>query len=226
MQGSRIALVEVRGGRMSDSVHMVSWFEEGDVSWLRSLAPDWIVAIDVETTGLDPEVDEIIQIACVDGSGEPLIDSLVRPVRRHEESDAKRITGINPGALECQPSFGELASEMSELFGNAALIVGYNLAFDLRFLSEQGVLPSRVVCFDVMREFAPVARKRAAAGGFRMVPLAECARYYGMDIVPHDALEDARATCACFRRMLEDDGSRFGLPGSMPYLEAVRRHFS
>ena len=51
--------MEVRGGRMSASVHMVSWFEEGDVSWLRSLSPDRIVAIDVETTGLDPEVDEI-----------------------------------------------------------------------------------------------------------------------------------------------------------------------
>lgn len=213
-------------GGMSDSVHMASWFEEGDVSWLRSLAPERIVAIDVETTGLDPEADEIIQIACVDGLGEPLVDSLVRPARRHEESGAKRITGIDPGALERQPAFGELASEISELLNNAALVVGYNLAFDLRFLSEQGVLPPRIVCFDVMREFALVARKRAAAGGFRMVPLAECARYYGMNIIPHDALEDARATCTCFRRMLEDDGSRFGLPGCMPYLEAVRRHFS
>lgn len=100
---------------MSASVHMVSWFEEGDVSWLRSLSPDRIVAIDVETTGLDPEVGEIIQIACVDGSGEPLIDSLVRPVRRHEESDAMRITGIDPGALERQPAFGELAGEISTL---------------------------------------------------------------------------------------------------------------
>lgn len=139
---------------MSDSVHMVSWFEEGDVSWLRSLVSDRIVAIDVETTGLDPETDEIIQIACVDGSGEPLIDSLVRPVRRHEESDAMRITGIDPGSLECQQAFGEFAGEISELLRSAALIVGYNLAFDLRFLSERGVLPSRVVCFDVMREFS------------------------------------------------------------------------
>jgi DNA polymerase-3 subunit epsilon len=39
------------------------------------------VFLDLETTGLDPRTDEILEIGILDDAGRVLLDSLVRPER-------------------------------------------------------------------------------------------------------------------------------------------------
>lgn len=68
-----------------------------------------------------------------------------------------------------------------------------------------------------------VGSRRRPSGAYAWVPLATCARHYSVRLHAHDALADACATMLCFQRMLEDDGSAFGGPGCVPYLEVVRR---
>ena len=55
------------------------WYRAGDVAPLRGLALDRIACLDVETTELDPHVDEALQIALVRGDDEVLLSRYVRP---------------------------------------------------------------------------------------------------------------------------------------------------
>lgn len=39
------------------------WYRTGDISAQRELSRDRVVCLDVETTGLDPRTDEVLQVA-------------------------------------------------------------------------------------------------------------------------------------------------------------------
>lgn len=41
------------------------------------------IVIDTETTGLDPEKDELLQVSIIDDEGNVLFNSLFRPERTH-----------------------------------------------------------------------------------------------------------------------------------------------
>ena len=77
-------------------------------------------------------------------------------------------------------------------------MVGYNVDFDLKMLQAGEVYPSCAKTFDVMKEYA-----RLLPNG-RWVKLIECAHNYGYDYVPHDSLNDVRATLHCYKKLLQD----------------------
>ena len=100
------------------------------------------VALDVETTGLDPSRDRIIEIgavrftfAGVAETYETLVDPGV-PL----PAAVVRITGIAPALLRGAPSFNAVRLDIENFLGDAA-IVGHNIAFDLAFLARAGVEP-------------------------------------------------------------------------------------
>ena len=52
------------------------------------------VFLDLETTGLDPRTDEILEIGILDDAGRVLLDSLVRPERHRRWPGAEAIQGV------------------------------------------------------------------------------------------------------------------------------------
>lgn len=201
------------------------WYRTGDIAALRELSCDRVVCLDVETTGLDPRTDEVLQIAFVRGDGEVLLSRYVQPEHHSSWPLAQRTHGISPSMVEGCPSLVSLKSEIEEYFEDVDLIVGYNVAFDLLFLRTAGISFGNASVFDVMREFAPVAgRWDADRQRYAWVSLAYCARYYGIPLRAHDALGDARATLACFWAMIGKDASRGRLMSSGAYLDVVARY--
>lgn len=200
------------------------WYRSGSIDVLRSISPGVIRCLDVETTGLSPSRDEILQIAVVDGEGATCLHSLVKPARHGEWGRSQAIHHVSPFDVSRAPSMEHVLPLAEGALACAGLLVGYNLPFDLAFLDAAGASVGMSRRFDVMREFAPVLGQRGRCGGFRWQSLAVCAAYYGVELRPHDALADARAALACFYRMLEDDGSRYHRPGSTPYLTLVGSH--
>ncbi|MBM2826809.1 MAG: box helicase [Dehalococcoidia bacterium] len=98
------------------------------------------VALDVETTGLDPQRDEIIEIGLVrfDAEGETeSYTTLIDPDCPVPYS-IQRLTGITGEALAGAPRKDQVLHPVVEFIGNRA-IVGQNLAFDLAFLSRSGI---------------------------------------------------------------------------------------
>lgn len=96
------------------------------------------VALDVETTGLKPNRQRIIEIAAIryrHGQVERSFESFINPERGIPEFITKLTTITNEHVREA-PTFGQVASEVVEFIGDS-LIVGHNVRFDISFLNAE-----------------------------------------------------------------------------------------
>jgi predicted DnaQ family exonuclease/DinG family helicase len=151
------------------------------------------VALDTETTGLDPENDEIIEVAAIafDEHGvEGELHTLVRPLRP-PPFQIERLTGIRATELMAAPSFAGVASDLSAFVG-ASPVVGQSVDFDLDFLGRSGVwLPGDV--YDT-HELAQLLLP--ALGDYSLRGIAE---HLGIEFpVRHRARADAEAARSVF----------------------------
>lgn len=97
------------------------------------------VAIDLETTGLDPTRDAIIEVAVVTFRGNDIIDefaALVNPLRDIPPY-VSQLTGITDAMVADAPSLFSLRSRLRSKLADH-VIVGHNVEFDLGFLREPG----------------------------------------------------------------------------------------
>lgn len=96
------------------------------------------VAIDLETTGLDFEKDEIIEVALVRfENGEPVEseDYLVKPTTAVLRPFIENLTGISNADLESAEPFAALAGKIYSFIGDMP-IVAHNANFDSKFLKQ------------------------------------------------------------------------------------------
>lgn len=103
-----------------------------------SLADIPLVAIDTETTGRDPAVDRIVEIACVIGVGGRIVEQkswLVNPGRPIPK-EAFDVHGIGDDDVCDKPSFAEIAEEVAQAL-EGRLPVAYNAEFDKEFLAVE-----------------------------------------------------------------------------------------
>jgi len=99
--------------------------------------PNVYVAIDLETTGLDPERDAIIEIGAVRFRGDQVLgtfESLVNPGRPIPYS-IQPLTGIKPDDVRHAPPLASVLPRLRRLVGDQP-IVGHNVGFDLSFLGR------------------------------------------------------------------------------------------
>jgi len=99
------------------------------------------VALDLETTGLNPERDAIIEIGVVrfreDGPELEAWSTLVNPGGRIPHK-IELLTGISSAELEAAPPLSAVSGRLGRLVGDVP-IVGHNVGFDLGFLTAHGV---------------------------------------------------------------------------------------
>lgn len=163
-----------------------------------------IIAIDTETTGLNPNEDEIIQFSAVDMLRHELADFLIKPIFHERWDAAEKINGISPEDVrDCLP-ITDRKVEIERLLNGADLIIGYNIKFDLDFLASGGIVLPLTETLDIQRIFESIKNETTEDGISRKrQSLVSCAAYYGYNWngKPHDSLADARATMFCFQKM-------------------------
>jgi DNA polymerase III subunit epsilon len=96
------------------------------------------VGVDVETTGLRPTTNRIIEVGLVryaDGEAIDRFATLCNPERRLP-SYISKLTGLTNADLEDAALFSGIAAEVEEFLGDS-LIVGHNVGFDLGFLNAE-----------------------------------------------------------------------------------------
>jgi DNA polymerase-3 subunit epsilon/ATP-dependent DNA helicase DinG len=101
---------------------------------------DTFVAIDLETTGLDPAREAIIEVAAVTVKAGRIVDewsSLVNPGRRIP-AFITRLTGITTAMVADAPDVFSLRRPIQRLLGSH-LLVGHNVEFDLGFLRQESL---------------------------------------------------------------------------------------
>ena len=103
--------------------------------------PSTYVALDLETTGLDPQADAIIEVGAVRFDRRGILDrftTLVNP-RRPVPPRIQTLTGIKDEEVRQAPPLETIAYDL-ERFLEGAVIVGHNVAgFDVRFLDAAGI---------------------------------------------------------------------------------------
>lgn len=104
---------------------------------------DTFIAFDVETTGLSPDADRIVELSAVrfcDFKAVDCFSTMIKADRQITEG-AFLVNGITEQDLENAPSESEAMKAFSEFIGSDALIgktilVAHNAVFDLAFVSN------------------------------------------------------------------------------------------
>jgi DNA polymerase-3 subunit epsilon len=79
--------------------------------------------MDLETTGLDPRIDEIVEIGILDEDGQVLLDTLVRPVRHQYWPGAQRVHGIAPADVQDALTLDELRPRIIEAVSDSLVVI-------------------------------------------------------------------------------------------------------
>ncbi len=98
------------------------------------------VAVDLETTGLRPDQDAIIEIGAVKFAGPRILDTYQSFVSISGPLPFRiqRLTGIVPANLRRAPALASLLPGLRAFLGDAPL-VGHSVSFDASFLRRSGV---------------------------------------------------------------------------------------
>jgi DNA polymerase-3 subunit epsilon/ATP-dependent DNA helicase DinG len=158
-----------------------------------------IVALDIETTGLDPYRDEIIEIGAVRFNGKRIEDewsTLIKP-RQAIPPFITQLTGISNEMVFNAPEVQDVIQEFADFVGNAP-ILGQNLQFDLSFLQRQRVLQYN----QVIDTYELASVLMPTAGRYNLSALGQA---LGI-ILPgdaHRALYDAQLTTAVYQALLQ-----------------------
>lgn len=112
------------------------------------------IVLDTETTGLDPEADEILQLAIIDGNGNVLWNKLYKPEYVTHWPKAEAINHINPFDVRKCECITKDVEAIQNIINRAREICVFNAKFDLAFLAEIGIRLNRNKVTDTMREYA------------------------------------------------------------------------
>ena len=177
------------------------------------------VALDLETTGLDSNRHQILEIGAVRFRGDEVIETyqtLVNPGVPIPEF-IQRLTHISPQQVKRAPFFSSVASEIEDFLG-ADPIIGHNIQFDIGFLASNGVPLSNPSydTWDLASVFLPASRQ------YSLKYLTSFFQVEHNDA--HRALADAMATKNVYIKLLrlaaEQDA---GLLGYLSNLAARSR---
>jgi DNA polymerase-3 subunit epsilon len=166
------------------------------------------IVIDTETTGLNPYDDELLQVSIIDGQGNTLFNSYIKPLYTDNWNKAMAVNHITPETVATAPNILEVKQEISRIINSAHTIIGYNVDFDLGFLSNIGIKNENAAIVDVMENFAYIYGEWSEQYGcHKWQRLTKCAEYYGYDWgtdIAHDSLADCKATLYCYQKMLQE----------------------
>ncbi len=98
------------------------------------------VALDLETTGLDPQKDAILELGAVrfrDGQILDRFSQVVNPGRAIPPA-IQQMTGISQAEADAAPPLSRVASKFRAFVGDAP-IVGHNIGFDINFMRANGL---------------------------------------------------------------------------------------
>lgn len=165
---------------------------------------DSYISIDLETTGLDPKRDRIIEIGAVkvrDGNICDRYQKLVDP-RRELGEFVSELTGISDDMLQGMPVIQDLIGEVVEWCEELPLL-GHHIIFDYSFLKRAAVnagltfercgIDTLALC----RLYMPAEEKKnlAAASAYYEIEQPEA----------HRALADAMTTHLLYQRLAQQE---------------------
>lgn len=121
---------EIRTVKGRGRVYESAEIENRVHSWdLPEYDPNRVVAVDVETTGLNVLTDDVLQAAVVEYDGDGRLNQFFGS-SKPDWRQAQQVHGITPESVNGLQRLCECPDVVSDALIDADVIVGYNLAFD------------------------------------------------------------------------------------------------
>ncbi|AKI97315.1 PolC-type DNA polymerase III [Kosmotoga pacifica] len=159
------------------------------------------VVFDLETTGLNPSADEIIEFGAIKLKGTEIVDSfttLVKP-KREISAETFEITGISNEMLKDAPSLEEALSSFLE-FIEGCILVAHNATFDYRFVRSA---VKELFGKDWNAPYIDTLALSKSLLKSRSYSLDNVVKHLKLgNFNHHRALEDARVTTEVFKKFL------------------------
>lgn len=173
-------------------------------NYIKILTDSDFTVVDVETTGLSPSNNKIIEIALVkiqDGKIADNFHSFINPGREIPYY-ITQFTGITNEDVYDAPFFEEIADEILSFIGNS-ILTGHNLSFDKSFLRKELLItnrediPNKDICtLKIARRLYPELPSKS---------LGALCKYLGIrNKNSHRALSDAQATAKILFKMIDE----------------------
>ncbi len=106
----------------------------------EKISDNIIVVFDIETTGLDPEIDEIIELGAVKIENGNIIEKFSTFVKPNVQipDEVVELTGINDEMVADAPPINLVIKEFYE-FAEGCTLCGHNaIKFDIKFIKREG----------------------------------------------------------------------------------------
>lgn len=183
------------------------------------------ISVDVETTGLDPRRDAIVEIGAVRIEAGRTVDEIETLVYadRTIPLAARRIHGISNEMLVGKPRIAEAMRMLVDFAGDGTLVEHSYKAFDVLFIERAWGAPITApyvnTCMLSRRLFPHLPRHT----------LDECCRRFGIVNQArsgqgrHGALSDARATAQLLLKLLELTRTRYPRLGDLVSACSIER---
>ena len=160
------------------------------------------ISIDLETTGLNPKQDKIIEIGAIkvmDGRKADTFSTFVNPGRKLEERITE-LTGITQEQVDAAPEIENVLPQLLEFLEELPLL-GHRILFDYSFLKKAAV--NQKFTFEkqgidtlrIARVFLPQLEHRT---------LEYLCKYYEIPHTAHRAIGDAEATSQLYQLLAEN----------------------
>lgn len=164
--------------------------------------PNDYTIVDVETTGLVPEYDDIIEVGALKVAEGIVVDtfqSFIMPYDGFKVPDfINSLTGITDEMLSGSPSFSDIKDMFLSFVGNS-IIIGHNVGFDINFLYD-------ATCGELSNDYIDTMRiSRRLHPEERHHRLKDLVIRYSVKSRPsHRAIDDCYATYECFKSLCKE----------------------
>lgn len=183
---------------------------------------DSFIALDLETTGISPANDRIIEIGMVrviNGIPDAEYQSLVYP--GYEISKfIMELTGITNDMLKGQPPIDEILPEILDFIGDLPLL-GHNIIFDYGFLKKAVITSggkfekNGIDTLKIARRILPGNEKKN---------LDVLCEHFGIDSgTSHRALDDAKSAMKLYYKLYELNDSDSGFSKAQPLVLTIKK---
>lgn len=174
----------------------------------HALADASLIVFDLETTGLDPEVDRIIEIGAIKLKGMQPVAEFTSLVTTDIEltDDIIKLTGITPEMLVGQPKIEDVLPKFLE-FIEGSLLVAHNAEFDISMIKAAC---SRVGIDLEWPTFCTLKMARELLPDLENKKLDTLAKHFNLTFeARHRAIGDIKVTAGVLKELLALDPAKY-----------------
>ncbi|MBS1008420.1 exonuclease domain-containing protein [Leuconostoc suionicum] len=161
---------------------------------------DYII-FDIETTGLNKQNDDVIQLFALKIINDKVVDKIntfIKPKTNIPEK-ITYLTGIKNEDVYNAPSIDETINKFS-LFIEGLPLIGHNIInFDLPFLSEKGLVLNGNNIIDTV----PLSTIKLPNLKNHRLPTLK--KYFGIDNLSHNALNDCETNLIIYKKLRDNE---------------------